>query len=58
MKKIRIPYNGKQVTAYRLKISSHIGIDVEKAWELVKTSALLEFPTNRFECYFSSGDKF
>ena len=43
--KISIIYNNKEVTAYRLRVSSHIAIDAEKAWELVKTSALLEFVT-------------
>ena len=43
--KISIIYNNKEVKAYRLTVSSHIAIDAEKAWELVKTSALLEFIT-------------
>lgn len=43
--KISIIYNNKEVAAYRLRVSSHIAIDAEKAWELVQTSALLEFVT-------------
>lgn len=43
--KISIIYNNKEVKAYLLTVSSHIAIDAEKAWELVKTSALLEFVT-------------
>lgn len=58
MKKIRIPYNSKQVTAYRLRISSHIAMDVEKAWELVKTSALLEFITRGKVTFKPIGGKF
>ncbi|AWL78616.1 MULTISPECIES: hypothetical protein [Capnocytophaga] len=58
MKKIRIPYNGKQVTAYRLRISSHIAMDVERAWELVKTSALLEFITRGKVTFKPIGGKF
>lgn len=45
IEKISINYRQKQVTAYRLRISSHIAMDVEKAWKLVKTSTLLEFIT-------------
>ena len=42
---ISILYNNKEVKAYRLRVSSHIPIDAEKAWKLVRTSALLEFVT-------------
>lgn len=45
IEKISTIYNNKEVKAYRLTVSSHIAIDAEKAWKLVKTSALLEFIT-------------
>ncbi|MDO4702463.1 hypothetical protein [Tannerella sp.] len=58
MEKIHISYNGKQVTAYRLRIASHIGMDVERAWELLKTSALLKFITKGKVTFKPIGGKF
>ncbi len=45
VEKINIDYQGKTVTAQKLTISSKIPINIEKAWEKLQTSALLEFVT-------------
>ncbi len=42
-KKIKIDYEGKQVTARKLTVSSEIIIDIDTAWSKVKTSGLLNF---------------
>lgn len=41
--KIKIDYNGKQVTAHKLTVNSEIPIDIDIAWSKVQTSALLNF---------------
>ncbi len=44
--KIKIDYQGKQVTARKLTVTSEIAIDIDSAWSKVKTSALLNFVTD------------
>lgn len=43
IEKIKIDYQGKQVTARKLTVTSEIAIDIDTAWSKVKTSALLNF---------------
>ncbi len=43
IEKIKIPFEGKEVTAHKLTVTSEIPIALETAWENVTTSALLEF---------------
>lgn len=43
IEKIRTQYQGKEVTAHKLTVSSEIPIDIDTAWAKVQTSALLEF---------------
>ena len=43
IKKIKIDYQGKQVSANRLTVTSEIPIDIDTAWSKVQTSALLNF---------------
>ncbi len=45
VEKINIDYQGKIVNAQKLTISSEISINIDKAWEKLQTSALLEFVT-------------
>jgi hypothetical protein len=46
IEKIKIDYNGKQVTARKLTVVSEIPIDIDTAWMKVQTSALLNFVAN------------
>jgi hypothetical protein len=41
--KTKINYNGKQVSAHKIKVASIIPVDIGSAWEKVQTSALLGF---------------
>lgn len=43
IEEVKIIYQNNPVTAKKLTVSSEIPIDLETAWEKVKTSALLEF---------------
>ena len=45
IEKIKINYQGKEVTAHKLTVSSDIPMDINTAWEKVQTSALFEFIT-------------
>jgi len=38
-----IDYNGRKVKAKRISVNTEILIDINKAWNNVKTPALLEF---------------
>ena len=56
--KIKVPFNGTQVTAYKLTVASEICIDIDTAWEKVKTSALLEFVTKGKVIFKPTGGQF
>ena len=43
IRKIKISYKGKEVTAHKLTIASSICLNIDNAWQKVQTSALLEF---------------
>lgn len=43
IEKIKIAFEGKEVTAHRLTVSSEIPINIDTAWAKVQTSAMLEF---------------
>lgn len=43
IEKIKINFEGEEVTADKLTVTSEIPMDIETAWEKVQTSALLEF---------------
>ncbi|WP_207220034.1 hypothetical protein [Emticicia agri] len=43
IKKTKIQYKGKTVTAHKLTIASSMEMNIDEAWQRVKTSALLEF---------------
>lgn len=46
IEKIKIDYEGKQVTDCKLTVASEIPIDIDTAWMKVQTSALLNFVAN------------
>ncbi|MFT4022874.1 MAG: hypothetical protein QM664_03700 [Flavihumibacter sp.] len=56
--KIKIPFEGKEVTARKLTVSSIIPIDIYTAWEKVKTSALLVFITKGKVKFKPAGEQF
>jgi hypothetical protein len=58
IEKVKIDYQGKQVTASKLTVSSEIQIDIDKAWRKVKTSALLNFVTQGKVKFKPSGGQF
>lgn len=41
--KVKITFEGKEVTAHKLTVASEITIDIDTAWKKVKTYSLLEF---------------
>jgi len=43
IEKIKIDYKGKQVNAHKLTVASEIPIEIDTAWTIVQTSALLNF---------------
>jgi hypothetical protein len=43
IEKIKIDYKGNQVSACKLTVASEIPIDMDTAWTMVQTSALLNF---------------
>jgi len=45
VQKIQVPYQGKQVAARKLVVTSQIPIPIDTAWALVKKPVLLEFIT-------------
>jgi hypothetical protein len=67
IEKIKIKYNGKEVSARKLSVTSRIPMGIETAWEHVKKPALLKFvakgkikfiPTNgRFPATWKEGMK-
>jgi hypothetical protein len=58
IKKVKIDYQGKQVTANKLTVSSEIQIDIDTAWRKVQTSALLNFVTQGKVKFKPSGGQF
>ena len=58
IKKVKIDYQGKQVTASKLTVSSEIQIDIDTAWRKVQTSALLNFVTQGKVKFKPSGGQF
>lgn len=58
IKKIKINYQGKEVTAHKLTVSSDIPMDINTAWEKVQTSALFEFVTKGRMKFKPFGGKF
>jgi hypothetical protein len=58
IEKVKIDYQGKQVTASKLTVSSEIQIDIDTAWRKVQTSALLNFVTQGKVKFKPSGGQF
>jgi hypothetical protein len=58
IEKVNIDYQGKQVTASKLTVSSEIQIDVDTAWREVQTSALLNFVTEGKVKFKPTGGQF
>ncbi len=55
---IALEFNGKTVRAKKLTVSSEIVMDVDRAWENVKTPALLEFVAKGMIQFKPIGDGF
>ncbi len=47
IEKVQINYQGKLVTARKLIVTSEIPININDAWQIVKTSKLLKFVSSR-----------
>ena len=58
IEKVKIDYQGKQVTASKLTVSSEIQIDIDTAWRKVQTSELLNFVTQGKVKFKPSGGQF
>lgn len=53
-----IEYNGRMVSARTLTVASEIKMDLNSAWEKVKTSALLEFVAKGMVTFKPTGGRF
>lgn len=58
VEKITVEYNGNQVKAKKLTVSSEIPINIACAWNHVKTPALLEFVAKGMIRFKPTGDGF
>jgi hypothetical protein len=54
--KTKINYNGKQVSADKIKVASIIPIDIDSVWEKVQTSALLSFVSKGSVSFIPTSD--
>ena len=55
---IALSFRGKTVRAYKLTISSEIALNIDAAWELVKTSGLLCFVSREMVSFRPLGGRF
>ena len=56
VEKVNITYNDKTVKARRLTMSSQMPMDLEKAWQLIKTPRLLQFVAKGMISFKPVGD--
>ena len=58
IEKTKIKYNGKEVEAHKVTITSEIPMDIDSAWEKLQTSALLEFVSTGKVTFIPEGGHF